>query len=118
MNRSRLRYRKLLREVCFLTGTVGFILVALDWLIFPLLLPAAPTWVRIVALCVGLALVQLSMFIERRNKRLGASESNKEATWPSKNMSNSRLSLHPSPLHVHARETAHDNRMHGGSNAW
>jgi len=45
MNRSRLRYRKLLREVCFLVGTIGFILVALDWLVFPLLFPAAPPWV-------------------------------------------------------------------------
>ena len=77
MNRSRLRYRKLLREVCFLVGTIGFILVALDWLVFPLLFPAAPPWVRIVALCLGLALVRLSVFLDRHNKQLGATGSNK-----------------------------------------
>ena len=42
MNRSRLRYRKLLREVCFLVGTIGFILVALDWLVLTCTPPAVP----------------------------------------------------------------------------
>ena len=71
MNRDRLRLRKLLREVALLSAAVGGVLVLFDWLLWPMLFPHGPWWLRIAGDATGVALFIASRAILARLRHMG-----------------------------------------------
>ena len=71
MNRERLKYRKLLREMSWLLGGVGLVLVLYDWLVSRVLFPTGPWWLRIASGVVGLLMFWGATKIAAYAKSLG-----------------------------------------------
>jgi len=69
MNRERLQRRKLLRNVAILIGSIGFVLVMFDWLIWRLWFPSWPWWVRIIGDVTGALLFWGAAELGRRAKQ-------------------------------------------------
>ena len=71
MNRDRLGFRKFLREVAIILATVGGVLVLFDWLLWPVLFPHGPWWLRIAGDATGVMLFLASRAMFARLRRMG-----------------------------------------------
>lgn len=74
MNRDQLRVRKVLREVAYIIAAVGGVLLLFDWLVWPVLLPHGPWWLRIAGDAAGVMLFLASRAIFARLRRIGQSK--------------------------------------------
>jgi hypothetical protein len=79
MNRERLKYRKFLREMSYLAGAVGFVLVMFDWLLWRLMFPGGPWWLRIAGDVAGVALFGAAVKLGQHTKTLGRRETGNSA---------------------------------------
>jgi hypothetical protein len=80
MNRDRLRLRKVLREVAIIIAAVGGVLVLFDWLLWPVLFPHGPWWLRIAGDATGVMLFLASRAIFARLRRMGQPKSAQPAS--------------------------------------
>ncbi len=74
MNRDRLRVRKILREVAYVFAAVGGALVLFDWLLWPVVFPHGPWWLRIVGDAAGVMLFLASRAVFARVRRMDQSK--------------------------------------------
>ena len=74
MNRDRLRVRRVLREVAYVFSVVGCVLVLFDWLLWPVLFPHGPWWLRIAGDAAGVMLFLASRAVFARVRRMGQSK--------------------------------------------
>ncbi len=75
MNRDWLRFRIFLREVAFVIAAVGGLLVLFDWLLWPVLFPHGPSWLRIAGDATGVVLFLASRAIFAGLRRMGQPKS-------------------------------------------